>query len=59
LGFVLGQHSDTAGVLFCSYPAVPDEDPNDFSCTYNDANGALIKDNNQDLCLSTAVCVSP
>jgi hypothetical protein len=36
LGFQLAQHSDAGGTLFCSYPAVAGEDPNDFFCRYSD-----------------------
>ncbi|KAL8278864.1 hypothetical protein RQP46_008735 [Phenoliferia psychrophenolica] len=55
-GFALGPGtSDTDGSLFCSYPAFPGENPNDFFCTYNDSTGALITDNNAGFCQDTAV----
>jgi hypothetical protein len=54
LGFPLGQNSNSGGVLFCSYPAVPNENPNDFFCTYNANTGALTQDNDAGLCPGTA-----
>jgi len=54
-GFSSGDNSDTNDVLFCSYPAFPGEDPNDFFCTYNDATGALIEDQDAGFCPGTAV----
>ena len=35
LGFSLGDHSNDGTTLFCSYPAVEGEDPNDFFCDYS------------------------
>jgi hypothetical protein len=35
LGFALGEKDENADPIFCSYPAVPGEDPLDFFCTYN------------------------
>ena len=37
-GFALGVHSDDGTNLFCSYPAVEGEDPNDFFCKYSDVS---------------------
>ena len=54
-GFALGETSDSGGVLFGSYPAFAGENPDDFFCTYNDSNGALITDNDAGFCFSTAV----
>jgi hypothetical protein len=34
-GFPFSNPSDNGNILFCSYPAVPGDDPNDFFCTYN------------------------
>jgi Domain of unknown function DUF11 len=53
-GFPLGTHSDSGGTLFCSYPAVPGENPNDFFCTYSDATGNLVQDNDAGFCPATA-----
>jgi hypothetical protein len=53
-GFPLEQHSDSAGVLFCSYPVFSGENPNDFYCRYNDTTGALVEDNDAGLCPGTA-----
>jgi len=55
LGFTVGSTSDSNGALFCSYPAVPGEDPNDFFCNYSDTTGALTDDNDAGLCPTTAV----
>jgi hypothetical protein len=35
LGFALGASDLTVDPIFCSYPAVPDESPSDFFCTYS------------------------
>jgi len=59
LGFTLGQNSDNAGILFCSYPALAGEDPNDFFCRYNDSTGVLTEDHDADLCQPTAVFTGP
>jgi len=53
-GFPLEVHDDT---LFCSYPAVPGEDPNDFFCRYDPLTGALVLDNDAGLCPASAVPV--
>ncbi|KIK05413.1 hypothetical protein K443DRAFT_675193 [Laccaria amethystina LaAM-08-1] len=50
LGFNLGVHTDDGTNLFCSYPAVDGEDPNDFFCRYSDTNGGLTQDNDASLC---------
>jgi hypothetical protein len=58
LGFGVGPapdyQNDCGGILFCSYPAVSGENPNDFFCTYNLATGALIADNDAGLCQPSA-----
>ena len=54
LGFALGAHSDNGTTLFCSYPAIPGEDPNDFFCTYNDTTGVLVQDHDAGFCPATA-----
>jgi len=33
--FVLGKKTETSDPIFCSYPVMVKEDPNDFYCTYN------------------------
>ncbi|KAF8152859.1 hypothetical protein K438DRAFT_1863962 [Mycena galopus ATCC 62051] len=53
-GFDLGDHSDSTGVLFCSYPAFAGENEDDFDCTYNDATGNLITDNDAGFCPGSA-----
>src|SRR5262249_27857298 len=59
LGFALGS-SSAGATLFCSYPAVPGEDPHDFYCTYNTGTGVLVTDNDAGLCPPNAVnCVGP
>jgi hypothetical protein len=35
LGFAVGQKNEATDPIFCSYPAVEGEDPNDFFCTYS------------------------
>jgi hypothetical protein len=55
LGFALGQNDTSTDPIFCSYPAVPGENPNDFSCTYSFTTGALVTDNDAGLCPTTAV----
>ncbi|KAG8864751.1 hypothetical protein FRB96_003336 [Tulasnella sp. 330] len=45
LGFTLGDHSNNNGVLFCSYPAAPGENPNDFYCEYDSSTGTQRRDN--------------
>jgi hypothetical protein len=34
-GFALENSDVTTDPIFCSYPAFPGEDPNDFFCTYS------------------------
>ncbi|KAG8863914.1 hypothetical protein FRB97_005173 [Tulasnella sp. 331] len=53
-GFPVGTQSDSGGVIFCSYPAFPGENPNDFFCRYNDSTGAQVQDNDVGFCPSTA-----
>src|SRR5215467_3965009 len=56
LGFTLGPGStENTDPIFCSYPAVPGENPNDFSCSYSATTGALVQDNDAGLCPTTAV----
>jgi hypothetical protein len=55
LGFPLGQNDTSTDPIFCSYPAVPGENPNDFSCTYSFTTGALVTDNDAGLCPANAV----
>ncbi|KAG8871420.1 hypothetical protein FRB98_000779 [Tulasnella sp. 332] len=54
LSYPLGNHSDDDGVLFCSYPSIVNQDPNDFFCTYNDSTGALVQEHDNGFCPSTA-----
>ena len=58
LGFPVGPEpvyqNECGGVLFCSYPAMPAEDPNDFFCTYSTTTGFLIADHDAGLCPPTA-----
>ena len=55
LGFPLGQSDISTDPIFCSYPAVEDEDPNDFFCTYSQSTGALVTDNDAGLCVASAL----
>jgi hypothetical protein len=59
LGFSLGQSDTTTDPIFCSYPAVPGEDPHDFFCTYSKTTGALVQDNDAGLCTANAVPSGP
>ncbi|KAJ7260449.1 hypothetical protein B0H12DRAFT_1069685 [Mycena haematopus] len=43
-------YSISGGVLFCSYPSYPDEDPNDWYCTYDSTTGSLINDRDNGWC---------
>ncbi|KIJ94055.1 hypothetical protein K443DRAFT_684076 [Laccaria amethystina LaAM-08-1] len=54
-GFPLGNSSDDGTTLFCSYPAFPGEDPNDFFCKYSSTGGGLRDDNDAGFCPGTAV----
>jgi polyisoprenoid-binding protein YceI len=54
-GFTLGQTGTMNGDLFCSYPAFPGENPDDFYCLYSFATGALVTDNDAGLCPANAV----
>jgi hypothetical protein len=54
-GFPLGQSNLTTNPIFCSYPAVPNENPNDFFCTYSKTTGNLVQDNDAGFCPATAV----
>jgi hypothetical protein len=55
LGFSLGDSNTSTDPIFCSYPAVPGENPNDFFCTYSRTTGALVTDNDAGLCQPNAV----
>lgn len=58
-GFPLGA-SDPGPPLFCSYPAFPGGDPNQFFCLYDASSGGLIEDHNDESCPSAAVgCGGP
>jgi hypothetical protein len=59
LGFALGNNDTTTDPIFCSYPAVPGENPNDFYCTYGASTGVLVTDNDAGLCPATAVGGTP
>ncbi|GAQ90551.1 hypothetical protein KFL_006540050 [Klebsormidium nitens] len=48
----------TSGTLFCSYPALPNENPNDFFCNYDASTGQLTQDNDAGYCLSSAPACS-
>jgi hypothetical protein len=43
-GAALGTSDLTTDPFFCSYPVTPNEDPNDFYCTYDATTGALVTD---------------
>jgi len=53
-GFPVADNNDKNGVLFCSYPSFPHEDPKDFFCTYDDSDGHLIRDGDVGLCPAIA-----
>ena len=55
LGFGLRQSDLSTDPIFCSYPAVEGEDPNDFFCTYSATTGALVEDHDAGLCEPNAV----
>ena len=55
LGFGLGVSDTSTDPIFCSYPAVAGEDPNDFFCTYDRSTGTLVTDNDAGLCTASAV----
>jgi hypothetical protein len=57
LGFALGESNTSTDPIFCSYPAVPGENPNDFFCTYSATTGVLVQDNDAGLCPPNAVAV--
>ena len=58
LGFALGSSDTNSNPIFCSYPAVPGEDPNDFFCTYSQSDGALVEDHDAAVCQPAAIgCV--
>ncbi len=54
-GFSVGVTDYTVDPIFCSYPAVANENPNDFYCTYSSTTGALVTDNDAGFCAATAV----
>ena len=53
-GFGLGNSDDTSDPIFCSYPAFPGEEPNDFFCTYSATTGTLVTDHDAGFCASAA-----
>lgn len=53
-GFPLGA-SNPGPPIFCSYPAIPGGDPNQYFCLYDANGGGLIQDNNGGACPSSAV----
>ncbi|KAF8182090.1 hypothetical protein BJ912DRAFT_928784 [Pholiota molesta] len=55
LGFPLGESNLTTDPIFCSYPAVAGENPNDFYCTYSRTTGVLVQDHDAGLCPANAV----
>ncbi|KAF8181810.1 hypothetical protein BJ912DRAFT_906639 [Pholiota molesta] len=57
-GFPLGESDVTTNPIFCSYPAVPGENPNDFFCTYSMTTGVLVQDHDAGLCPTNAVPVA-
>ncbi|KAF8163957.1 hypothetical protein BJ912DRAFT_1068686 [Pholiota molesta] len=58
LNFALGASDLTVDPIFCSYPAVPDESPSDFFCTYSKTTGALVEDHDAGLCPPSAPLVT-
>ena len=52
-GFPLGYTSTYP--IFCSYPAFPGENPDDFYCIYNSSTGSLVTDNDAGFCPAKAV----
>ena len=57
-GFTLGEHDETTDPIFCSYPAFPGENPNDFFCTYDASDGQLVQDHDAGFCPANAVSTS-
>ncbi|KAJ7260450.1 hypothetical protein B0H12DRAFT_992859, partial [Mycena haematopus] len=53
-GFALAQSNTSTDPVFCSYPAEPGENPNDFYCTYNKETGSLVSDHDAGFCPKTA-----
>ena len=59
-GFPLGDTDTGTNPIFCSYPAFPGENPNDFFCTYASDTGALVTDNDAGFCPADAInCSGP
>jgi hypothetical protein len=54
-GFALGTSDLTTDPIFCSYPLTPNEDPNDFYCTYDAITGALVTDHGNGHCFPATV----
>ncbi|KJA20629.1 hypothetical protein HYPSUDRAFT_42941 [Hypholoma sublateritium FD-334 SS-4] len=54
-GFSLANTNLASDPIFCSYPAVPGENQDDFFCTYSATNGHLVTDNDAGFCPSSAV----
>jgi hypothetical protein len=57
-GFPLGLSNPSSDPIFCSYPAVPGENPQDFFCTYSATDGLLVQDNDAGFCPAVAVSIS-
>jgi hypothetical protein len=55
LNFAVGQKNEASDPIFCSYPVVDGEDPNDFFCKYSKTTGALVEDHDAGLCALNAV----
>ncbi|KDQ52519.1 hypothetical protein JAAARDRAFT_111511, partial [Jaapia argillacea MUCL 33604] len=53
-GFPLASNNNDGTTIFCSYPAFPGEDANDFFCTYSNADGSLTQDHDAGFCPSSA-----
>ncbi len=50
LGVPLGTSDLSINPIFCSYPVVAGENPDDYYCTYSDVNGALVEDHDAGNC---------
>ncbi|KAG8997699.1 hypothetical protein FRB94_007495 [Tulasnella sp. JGI-2019a] len=56
--YLVGTTSNENGVLFCSYPTEPEQDPNTYYCQYDATTGALTKDNDSAECPDKATMVN-
>ncbi|KJA13093.1 hypothetical protein HYPSUDRAFT_81168 [Hypholoma sublateritium FD-334 SS-4] len=54
-GFSLATPNYATEPIFCSYPAVAGENPNDFYCTYSSTTGQLVTDNDAGFCPGNGV----